>query len=47
MDRYILQNGLKIGIPAMLQQLFISAGSSVMQIMINRFSDTLEKPESG
>ncbi len=36
-DYYILKKGLKIGIPTMLQQLFISLGSSVLQILINGF----------
>jgi putative MATE family efflux protein len=33
----IFKTGIKIGIPATLQQLFISLGSSVLQILINGF----------
>jgi putative MATE family efflux protein len=33
----IFKTGMKIGIPATLQQLFISLGSSILQILINGF----------
>lgn len=40
-DLKALWEGLKIGLPAMLQQLFISFGNSVIQVLINSYGITV------
>lgn len=40
-DCEILKQGLSIGIPAILQQLFIGVGNSVIQYMINGYGETI------
>ena len=40
-DREILKQGLVIGIPATLQQLFIGIGNSIIQYMINGYGATM------